>query len=84
VNGVFVSPTLAAALKHDRAIVAIGLAGVAALSWIYLIYMDWGMRSMDCLCLAKLNPTIQQLAELPIVYRGEDRNGPRRATATGT
>ena len=46
-NGVFVSPILAAVLKRDRAIVAIGLAGVAALSWIYLIYMDWGMRHMD-------------------------------------
>ena len=43
----FVSPTLAAVLKRDRAIVAIGLAGVATLSWIYLIYMDWGMRHMD-------------------------------------
>src|ERR1700692_669219 len=24
-----------------------GLAGVATLAWIYLIYMDWGMRHMD-------------------------------------
>ena len=34
-------------LKRDRAIVAFGLAGVATLSWTYLIYMDWGMRHMD-------------------------------------
>jgi predicted metal-binding membrane protein len=34
-------------LKRDRTIVALGLAGIASLSWIYLIYMDWGMRHMD-------------------------------------
>ena len=39
-----VSPILAAALKRDRMIIASGLAGVATLSWTYLIYMDWGMR----------------------------------------
>jgi predicted metal-binding membrane protein len=44
---VFVSPILAAVLKSERAIVAMGLAGVATLAWIYLIYMDWGMRHMD-------------------------------------
>jgi predicted metal-binding membrane protein len=41
------SPILAAVLKRNRAIVALGLAGVTALSWAYLIYMDWGMRHMD-------------------------------------
>jgi predicted metal-binding membrane protein len=44
---VSVSPIVAAVLKRDRAIVAMGLAGVATLAWIYLIYMDWGMRHMD-------------------------------------
>jgi predicted metal-binding membrane protein len=34
-------------LKRDRALVAIALAGIAALSWAYLIYMDWGMRHME-------------------------------------
>ena len=43
----FVSPILATVLKRDRAIVAFGLAGVATLSWTYLLYMDWGMRHMD-------------------------------------
>ena len=43
----FVSPIVEAVLKRDRAIVALGLAGVATLAWIYLIYMDWGMRHMD-------------------------------------
>jgi predicted metal-binding membrane protein len=42
-----VSPMVAAVLKRDRAIVAMGLVGVATLAWIYLIYMDWGMRHMD-------------------------------------
>ena len=42
-----VRPTLVEVLKRDRAIVAFGLAGVATLSWAYLIYMDWGMRHMD-------------------------------------
>jgi hypothetical protein len=43
----FVSSILAAVLKRDRAIVGLGFAGVAILAWIYLIYMDWGMRHMD-------------------------------------
>jgi predicted metal-binding membrane protein len=34
-------------LKRDRAMVAFGLAGVAILSWIYLICMDWGMHHMN-------------------------------------
>ena len=34
-------------LKRDRATVVCGLAGLAALSWVYLICMDWGMRHMD-------------------------------------
>ena len=34
-------------LKRDRAIVGFSLAGIAAMSWAYLIYMDWGMRHMD-------------------------------------
>ena len=42
-----VSPILLEMLKRDRAMVAFGLAGVAILSWTYLIYMDWGMRHMD-------------------------------------
>ena len=33
--------------KRDRAIVALGLAGIRISSWIYLIYLDWGMRHMD-------------------------------------
>src|SRR5262249_12258232 len=41
------NPILGEVLKRDRAIVALGLAGVATVSWIYLIYMDWGMRHMD-------------------------------------
>jgi len=28
-------------------IVAFGLAGVAILAWMHLIYMGWGMRHMD-------------------------------------
>jgi predicted metal-binding membrane protein len=42
-----VSLTLVGVLKRDRAIVAVGLAGLVLLSWIYLICMDWGMRHMD-------------------------------------
>jgi predicted metal-binding membrane protein len=44
---VSVRPFLVEVLKRDRAMVAFGLAGVAVLSWTYLIYMDWGMRHMD-------------------------------------
>jgi predicted metal-binding membrane protein len=42
-----VSASLVAVLKRDRTIIAFGLAGIAALSWIYLVCMDWGMRHMD-------------------------------------
>ena len=42
-----VGPILVAALKRDRTIITLGLAGVTVLSWAYLIYMDWGMRRMD-------------------------------------
>ena len=42
-----VSPILVEMLKRDRMIVAFVLAGVATLSWTYLVYMDWGMRHMD-------------------------------------
>jgi predicted metal-binding membrane protein len=42
-----VNAILTAALKRDRAIVAIGLAGITTLSWAYLICMNWGMRHMD-------------------------------------
>jgi predicted metal-binding membrane protein len=41
------SPILVEVLKRDRTIVAFGLAGIAALSWTYLITMTWGMRHMD-------------------------------------
>jgi predicted metal-binding membrane protein len=44
---VAVSRILAGALKRDRAIVVLGLAGIVTLSWTYLIWMDWGMRLMD-------------------------------------
>ena len=42
-----VNSILVAVLKLDRMVVAFGLAAVATLSWVYLIYMDWGMRHMD-------------------------------------
>ena len=41
------SAILVEVLKRDRAIVGFGLAGVAILSWTYLISMEWGMRNMD-------------------------------------
>ena len=41
------SLTPAAALKRDRAIVAVCLAVIVLLSWTYLICMDWGMRHME-------------------------------------
>ena len=41
------SAILVEVLKRDRAIVGFGLAGVATLSWTYLISMEWGMRNMD-------------------------------------
>jgi len=42
-----VNAILVEVLKRDRAIVALGLAGVVTLSWLYLLWMDWGMRHMD-------------------------------------
>jgi predicted metal-binding membrane protein len=61
---VFVSPILAAVLKSERAIVAMGLAGVATLAWIYLIYMDWGMRHMDVGMNMIIMPAMQHLDRL--------------------
>jgi predicted metal-binding membrane protein len=46
-------------LKRDRAIVAFGLAGVVTLSWIYLIYTDWGMRHMDVGIKMAIMPAMQ-------------------------
>jgi predicted metal-binding membrane protein len=34
-------------LKRERAIVVLGMAGIVALAWTYLICMDWGMRHMN-------------------------------------
>jgi predicted metal-binding membrane protein len=44
---VSVNAILVEVLKRDRAIVALGLTGVVTLSWLYLLWMDWGMRHMD-------------------------------------
>ena len=46
-------------LKRDRAILALGLAGVATLSWTYLICMDWGVRHMDGAMQMVIMPTTQ-------------------------
>jgi predicted metal-binding membrane protein len=54
-----VSPILLEMLKRDRAMVAFGLAGVAILSWTYLIYMDWGMRHMDVGTQTVIMPAMQ-------------------------
>jgi hypothetical protein len=43
---VLVRPILVEVLKRDR-YRPFGLAGVAILAWMYLIYMGWGMRHMD-------------------------------------
>jgi hypothetical protein len=45
-----VNAILVEVLKRDRAIVALGLAGVVTLSWLYLLWMDWGMRHMTVPC----------------------------------
>jgi predicted metal-binding membrane protein len=34
-------------LRRDRTVVLAGLAGVAALAWVYILYLGWDMRSMD-------------------------------------
>ncbi len=34
-------------LKRDRAIMLIGLATIAALAWLYLLYLAWDMQQMD-------------------------------------
>ena len=65
-----VSPTQVEVLKRDRAIVAFGLAGVATLSWTYLIYMNWGMRHMDVGMDMVTMPAMQIQTPLP-------KSGPR-------
>lgn len=54
-----VNPTPSAVLKRDRAIVAAGLAGLVLLSWIYLLYMDWGMRHMEAAMGMVIMPAMQ-------------------------
>jgi len=39
--------TLEAVLRRDRAVVTVGLVGVAALGWVYLLYLARGMAGMD-------------------------------------
>ena len=34
-------------LRRDRAVVLIGIAGIAALAWAYMVYLAWGLDSMD-------------------------------------
>ena len=34
-------------LRRDRTIVLAGLTGVAALAWVYILYLGWDMRGMD-------------------------------------
>ncbi|WP_210411881.1 DUF2182 domain-containing protein [Noviherbaspirillum sp. UKPF54] len=36
----------------DRAAVLLGLCGIGALSWAYLLYQDWAMRHMDIVDMA--------------------------------
>ena len=40
-------PTLETVLRRDRAVVTAGLVGVAALGWVYLLYLARGMAGMD-------------------------------------
>ena len=42
-----VRPILVEVLKRATVIAVFGLAGVAILAWMYLIYMGWGIRHMD-------------------------------------
>jgi len=39
--------TLETVLRRDRAVVTAGLVGVAALGWVYLLYLARGMAGMD-------------------------------------
>ena len=39
--------TLETVLRRDRAVVTAGLVGVAALGWVYLLYLARGMSGMD-------------------------------------
>ena len=38
---------IAALARRDRYLVAAGLAGIAALSWLYLIHLATGMEDMS-------------------------------------
>jgi predicted metal-binding membrane protein len=47
-----------AILRHDRWVVATGLAGAAALAWAYQVYMAWGMGHGSAV-IAALMPRMQ-------------------------
>jgi predicted metal-binding membrane protein len=36
-----------AVLKRDRTVVIVGLAGIIALAWAYMLYLAWNMRNME-------------------------------------
>ena len=38
---------LVAVLRRDRDIILSGLVGVTALAWLYLLYLAWGVQTMD-------------------------------------
>ena len=64
------SAILVEVLRRDRAIVGFGLAGVAILSWTYLISMEWGMRNMDVGMKMVIMPAMQNWAawDLALVF----------------
>src|ERR1700722_19852921 len=43
---------LAKVLRHDRAIVVIGVTLIALIGWAYLFYEGWAMQHMDLVAMA--------------------------------
>jgi predicted metal-binding membrane protein len=39
--------SLEAVLKRDRVVVIAGIAVLAALAWVYMLYLAWGMKGME-------------------------------------
>jgi predicted metal-binding membrane protein len=39
--------SLEAVLKRDRVVVIVGIAVLAALAWVYMLYLAWGMEGME-------------------------------------
>ena len=57
-----------AALKRDRIIVLLGLAGIAILAWVYTVHAAWEMNNMDIETCMGLSARSWGLTDLTLLF----------------